>query len=81
MPPATAWPANFVIESKSYKSSSAPRIIMKVPARNIPVASRPKDLATSGRWLTTKKVIDIEIHIPIPPHLGVTLVCVSRVLR
>ena len=41
--------ANFVIESKSYKSSRAPKIIMKVPARNIPVASRPKDFETSGR--------------------------------
>ena len=51
---------------------------MKVPAINIPVASRPKDFATSGRWFTTMKVTDIEIHIPIPPHLGVTTVCVSR---
>jgi hypothetical protein len=48
--------------------------MMKVPARKIPVDSRPKDLATKGRWFTTKNEIDIEIHIPMPPHLGVTAV-------
>ena len=51
---------------------------MKVPARKMPVVSRPKDFPTSGKWFTTRKVKHIASHIESPPHLGVTEVWTSR---
>ena len=51
---------------------------MKVPARKIPVDSRPNDFPTSGKWLTVKKVIAMADHIAIPPQRGVISLCISR---
>ena len=52
--------------------------MMKVPARNIPLASRPNDLPTKVKLLTIKKVTAIANHIPIPPQRGVISLCISR---